>query len=882
MKRTGYVVYQTHWDNEWYFTDRESQVQLVYHMRETIKMLEEGVVDHFLLDGQTAIIEDYLSVCPKDREKLETLIKNQQLFIGPWHTQPETFAVSGEAMINNLRLGIQYANRLGGSSMVSYLPDSFGHPVDFPQIFNGVGITRFSFRRGMGDKHNLPTEFFWEGPGGSRILTNVMIDGYGWSYEPFFNGTLLSDTLTSECKTNPLTPLELVAAKSPFDGFLLPLGADQTPIRCDFKEKLAAYNAASEHYHFVETTFDLYFDHLQAACGDRLPSYFGEFLDTQYARVHKSINSVRYDIKQLHDKIERLMTYNLQPMMAIADKLGLPWEQGLIDEIWRLLARSQTHSVCTNTDWTNARIFERLKMSWELAESTHAYLLRKLAMSGDIAEGRTPLIVTNTLPEADKLIGRYRVFTANADFSLWFNNEELPYSLISQSRDYGGTWRKDESLHDEHKYYYLSEVEMAIELPALGYKIIEVDDNLPPALRTMPTRPALATIENTFYRLTLEGGQINLFDHQLSKTFNNVLSFENDGDAGDNYDHCPPDDDWVVPLDFTGAQVSVTQHPHSCEMQVCGEWRVPADLTQRACHNADQVLPFCLVLSLQAGSDVLGIKLEVDNKSLNHRLRLLINTQLASRFSRAGTQFFEIARDTQPAELNNWREKGFVEEPTTTEPLLNTVSLIGEHYYTSLFSHGCKEYQVVGDQYDRLAITLFRACGYFGLPDLSRRPGRASGLSEKLIPTPDSQLQQRLNFELALHLGRTYQANPVRRRYVKFARPTAYYHQQSLSRTGEFNIHFFHTNPLDFKVPRQFSLGTLQGFEGVFSTLIKHAEEGYLLRVYNSEERDIKLGEFVSPENLRMTMSTNMLGEKSTSANMTTLSSGQINTFLIA
>ncbi|MGL5698581.1 MAG: hypothetical protein ACRCYL_04760, partial [Kluyvera sp.] len=272
MKKLGHVVYQTHWDNEWYFTDRESQVQLVYHMRETIKMLEEGAVDHFLLDGQTAIIEDYLSVCPEDRGKLEALIKNQQLFIGPWHTQAETFAVSGESMINNLRLGIEYANALGGSSMVSYLPDSFGHPIDFPQIFNGVGITKFSFRRGMGDQHSLPTEFFWNGPGGSCILTNVMIDGYGWTYEPFFNGTLLSDTLSSECKTNALTPLELVVEKSPFDEFLLPLGADQTPIRRDFKEKLAAYNAASDRYYFEETTFDRYFEHLLADCGDRLPS----------------------------------------------------------------------------------------------------------------------------------------------------------------------------------------------------------------------------------------------------------------------------------------------------------------------------------------------------------------------------------------------------------------------------------------------------------------------------------------------------------------------------------------------------------------------------------------------------------------------------------
>lgn len=880
MKKLGHVVYQTHWDNEWYFTDRESQVQLVYHMRETIKMLEEGAVDHFLLDGQTAIVEDYLAVCPEDRGRLQALIEAQRLFIGPWHTQTETFAVSGEAMINNLRLGIEYANALGGSSMVSYLPDSFGHPVDFPQIFNGVGITKFSFRRGMGDKHGLPTEFFWDGPGGSRVITNVLIDGYGWSYDPFFSGKLLSRELASECKTNSLTPLELVASKSPFDEFLLTMGNDQTPIREDFKEKLAAYNAESDEYCFVETTFDRYFDRLLAECGDRLPSYVGEFLDTQYSRVHKSINSVRYDIKQLQDKIERLMTYNLQPLMAMADKLGLPWEQGLVDEIWRLLARAQTHSVCTNTDRTNARIFERLKMAHELAESTHVYLLRKLALSCEVTAGRSPLILVNPLPEADRVIARYRVFTASADFGLWFGDAPVPYGVVAQQRDYGGIWRKDESLHDEAKYYYLTEIEVMIDLPAFGYQVVEVMDGGEPVGRSLAVASPAAVIENERYRVWVAEGEIHLFDRRLGKEFTNVLGFENDGDAGDNYDHCPPEQDWCLALDLAGAEVTVTELPHSATLRLEGEWRVPSDLAHRARQEADRALPFSLTLTLEEGVDVIGLHVAVDNQSQNHRLRLLVNARIASRFSRAGTQFYEVERETEPKELAIWREQGFVEEPTTTEPLLNHVSLIGERYYASVFTHGCKEYQVVGEAFDRLAITLFRACGYFGLPDLSRRPGRASGLAEKLIPTPDSQLQKSLSFDLALHLGQRYEGNRIRQRYVKFAAIKPYYHEQSLSRTGEFNISYFHTNPLGFKVPNRFSLGELKGSEAVFSTLLK-GPDGYLLRLCNGEDRAVQPGEFCSDTGLGMRGMANLLGQPLAKERPARLSPGQLVTFIL-
>jgi alpha-mannosidase len=41
--------------------------------------------------------------------------------------QPDEFLVTGEALVRNLMLGIRKAEALGGSSLVGYIPDSFGH-----------------------------------------------------------------------------------------------------------------------------------------------------------------------------------------------------------------------------------------------------------------------------------------------------------------------------------------------------------------------------------------------------------------------------------------------------------------------------------------------------------------------------------------------------------------------------------------------------------------------------------------------------------------------------------------------------------------------------------------------------------------------------------
>ena len=43
------------------------------------------------------------------------------------YVQPDEFLASAEALVRNLQLGIKKAEALGGTSLVGYIPDSFGH-----------------------------------------------------------------------------------------------------------------------------------------------------------------------------------------------------------------------------------------------------------------------------------------------------------------------------------------------------------------------------------------------------------------------------------------------------------------------------------------------------------------------------------------------------------------------------------------------------------------------------------------------------------------------------------------------------------------------------------------------------------------------------------
>src|SRR5690625_6720363 len=65
--------------------------------------------------------------------------------------------------------------------------------------------------------------------------------------------------------------------------------------------------------------------------------------------------------------------------------------------------------------------------------------------------------------------------------------------------------------------------------------------------------------------------------------------------------------------------------------------------------------------------------------------------------------------------------------------MLNFVNIHDEQKSITAFSKGVKEYEVIGTDYKKLALTLFRAVGYLGKPDLVRRPGVASGNQFKYI-----------------------------------------------------------------------------------------------------------------------------------------------------
>lgn len=146
------LVTHTHWDREWYRTFQGFRARLVDAVDRVLELCAADPGYHFLLDGQTAAIEDYLEIRPERAEELRARCAEGRIGLGPWYVQPDSLLPSGEAHVRNLLLGRRVGETAGPVSRVGYTPDSFGHPAQLPQLLAGFGIDSFVYWRGNGDE----------------------------------------------------------------------------------------------------------------------------------------------------------------------------------------------------------------------------------------------------------------------------------------------------------------------------------------------------------------------------------------------------------------------------------------------------------------------------------------------------------------------------------------------------------------------------------------------------------------------------------------------------------------------------------------------------------------------------------------------------------
>jgi len=201
--RTLHVISHTHWDREWYRPFQSFRMKLVHLIDGLLDLLEEDPkFKYFMLDGQTIVLDDYLTMRPEKEAILRHHIQKGRIIIGPWHILPDMFLVGPEAHIR------KPVTRRPDGAQIRTKNDDRLHPRSIwpsrtgTQILRGFGIDTACLWRGLDEE---PVEFWWQSPDGSRVLMAYLRDSYsnGASSQPITCPLLPTPSLPREIRWQP-------------------------------------------------------------------------------------------------------------------------------------------------------------------------------------------------------------------------------------------------------------------------------------------------------------------------------------------------------------------------------------------------------------------------------------------------------------------------------------------------------------------------------------------------------------------------------------------------------------------------------------------------------------------------------------------------------
>ena len=127
---------------------------------------------------QTYLLEQVEANYPSLFADITRLTKEKRMEIaGGQYLMSDVMLPHGETLIREILKGKRYIkDKFDQDVIVGWGADEFGFNAQWPQILLGCGYKYFAFRRGA--DQSRPSEFWWEGLDGSRILSHWMPLGY--------------------------------------------------------------------------------------------------------------------------------------------------------------------------------------------------------------------------------------------------------------------------------------------------------------------------------------------------------------------------------------------------------------------------------------------------------------------------------------------------------------------------------------------------------------------------------------------------------------------------------------------------------------------------------------------------------------------------------
>jgi mannosylglycerate hydrolase len=814
MQKQVLLYLHTHWDREWYRSFESYRIRLCEVVKNLIETLEKNPEQVFMLDGQTAVVEDFLELYPDWAPRLEALIAREAIHIGPWYVLPDEFLVSGESLIRNLLIGTQQASTWGQKQFYGYLPDMFGHLAQMPQILKQAQLEPAVLWRGVNPLRNI---FFWSGLDGSLLTSLHLTKGY---YQDIFHAQPFSEE-------NLKAFLKPIEESTPIPApILLPVGGDHLGLPPHFEKDLQAFNQSQTWYDLQPSSLGDYMSQIKSM-SFAMETIHGELRNCDSAYILPGVLSTRRYLKAENDRIQNLLTHQIEPLQVLSLLNQGPNSERALRQAWKYLLLNHPHdSICgCSIDEVHQDMMPRFRWAESLGQELKTLYLNhllKVGQQGAKGEFLHLLNLGNTVFKGTlKVEIEFPAELAVSQFALK-DNQGLPVLCeilqIEQSEKFIA--EPDILPHWENiiRFSCLIHTEIA---PLSDHVYTIVPHEVNPTLTPMRSASDPCSIENHSTKVVLDvsSGKLRIYrndNHTWVRHLDGHI-FVDSGDAGDSYNYSPPQDDSSVVLHVQEFQVEKQALCQTLYLTYYGF--LPAQLKEDRQSRSGVNTP-CWInteIRLYSNDPSVHFSTVVQNTARDHRLRLVFNSQPGHLRCWSSTAFGVIERKLPPPRVID-TPKG-KERPADTFPFDDWIHISApdDQGYV-LHMDGVHEAAIMEwEGRPSLALTLLRCVGWLSRDDLRTRGGGAG----PRMRTPEAQCLGEHRFDYRLFLSGNSRQEALKQVFQ-------WQHPPLVSQG-----HQAQALPTLFK---------LKG-EGISITTIKQAEtdDAIILRLFNALEHPVHL-----------------------------------------
>lgn len=747
---TFHLILHTHWDREWYLPQAGFLPRLVSAVGTVLDLLERDSSARFVLDGQTVLAEDVLDVRPEWIARAAEAVAAGRLEVGPWYVLGDELIPSGESMLRNLLQGMRDAAALGGRMDVVYSPDAFGHPAILPTLAREFGIDAGVVWRGLAPPTGVDRDLYrWRGPDGAEILVyHLPAEGYeigadldGPAATLFERWHVIRSQLVDRTATSHVAVF---------------VGADHHAPPRDPGALCAALQAI-EPDHDVRISSLAEFFESAAAEANAVAVLRGE-LRRSYGHTWtlQGTHATRARLKRRHGAVELHMQRVAEPLAALAAWRGGDDRRGLLQGTTRALLKCQFHdTLCgccsddvareqatrltsilvTNHEIARAALHEISGHDPDVARDDPARVTPTLLLWNPVPRVRGGIVTAEvTCFRCDVLVGppsgrAPRIGTGFQPFALATDDRSsVPVQVLSVAP---GAERLDAARHypDQDE---VDRVLIAFDSPpvaGLGFLgLVPTSGTASPPAYGLNVRNG--SIANRFLEVHVApDGRMNVFDRRSGERYHDVLQLVDEPDLGDTY------------TPYIPADAVMTRSIRRVRRRVLAQGPLVGALetrfTLRSAGRGD--ISGRLVLVLHADSPVLRVRLEVDNRATDHRLRFRVPVG-AGDGATAGSAFGVEHR----LPVDTPSDQFVAETPTPTAPAHRYVAAGAGDRCLAVLCPGFFEYEWTSER--DFLVTVMRTVGELSRNTLPTRPGHAGWP----MGTPDAQEPGLHVMELAL------------------------------------------------------------------------------------------------------------------------------------